>query len=68
MSRLGVAPELVLDLAARHSDDRAVLEALRALGIPSAAEAWFDGRRSGDRRLRAAVAVHGAAEILTSPA
>jgi len=43
MARLGIAPELVLDLAARHSDDRAVLDAFRAHGIPSAAEAWFDG-------------------------
>jgi hypothetical protein len=45
-----------------------VLEALRAHGTPPAAEAWFDGTRSADGRLRAAVAVHGAAEILTSPA
>ena len=37
MARLGIAPDLVLDLAARHSDDHAVLEALRAHGIPSAA-------------------------------
>jgi hypothetical protein len=43
MARLGIAPELVLDLAARHADDHAVLDALRAHGIPPAAEAWFDG-------------------------
>jgi mannose-6-phosphate isomerase-like protein (cupin superfamily) len=42
MARLGVTPELVLDLAARHADDRCVLRALRAHGIPSADEAWFD--------------------------
>src|SRR5215203_261620 len=30
MARLGTAPELVLDLAARHTDDHAVLDALRA--------------------------------------
>ena len=48
MARLGVTPELVLDLAARESDDRAVLEALRAHGIPSAAEAWFDGQAVED--------------------
>jgi quercetin dioxygenase-like cupin family protein len=44
MARLGVTPELVLDLAARYADDRAVLDALRAHGIPPAAEAWFDGQ------------------------
>ena len=48
MARLGIAPELVLDLAARHSDDRAVLDALRAHGIPPAAEAWFDGQAVED--------------------
>jgi quercetin dioxygenase-like cupin family protein len=48
MARLGIAPELVLDLAARHADDRAVLDALRARGIPSAAEAWFDGQAVED--------------------
>jgi mannose-6-phosphate isomerase-like protein (cupin superfamily) len=42
MARLGVTPELVLDLAARHADDRCVLQALRAHGIPSAEAAWFD--------------------------
>jgi quercetin dioxygenase-like cupin family protein len=42
MARLGVTPELVLDLATRHADDRCVLQALRAHGIPSAEEAWFD--------------------------
>jgi quercetin dioxygenase-like cupin family protein len=48
MARLGIAPELVLDLAARHSDDHAVLDALRAHGIPLAAEAWFDGQAVED--------------------
>jgi quercetin dioxygenase-like cupin family protein len=48
MARLGVAPELVLDLAARHADDHAVLGALRAHGIPPAAEAWFDGQAVED--------------------
>ena len=48
MARLGIAPDLVLDLAARHSDDHAVLEALRAHGIPSAADAWFDGQAVED--------------------
>ncbi|HEX8120082.1 MAG TPA: cupin domain-containing protein [Solirubrobacteraceae bacterium] len=43
MARLGVAPDLILDLAARHEDDAAVLAALREHGIPSAEEAWFDG-------------------------
>ncbi len=48
MARLGIAPELVLDLAARHGDDHAVLDALRAHGIPSAAEAWFDAQAVED--------------------
>jgi quercetin dioxygenase-like cupin family protein len=48
MARLGIAPEVVLDLAARHSDDHAVLDALRAHGIPYAAEAWFDGQAVED--------------------
>jgi quercetin dioxygenase-like cupin family protein len=42
-ARLGVPVELIGDLAAQHADDEAVLEALRRHGIPSAAEAWFDG-------------------------
>jgi mannose-6-phosphate isomerase-like protein (cupin superfamily) len=42
MARLDVTPELVLDLAARHADDRCVLQALRDHGIPSARDAWFD--------------------------
>ncbi len=48
MARLGIAPEVVLHLAARHSDDHAVLDALRAHGIPSAADAWFDGQAVED--------------------
>ena len=48
MARLGIVPELVLDLAARHADDHAVLEALRAHGIPPAAAAWFDGQAVED--------------------
>jgi quercetin dioxygenase-like cupin family protein len=43
MARLGVSPELILELAGRHEEDRDVLEALRRHGIPSAREAWFDG-------------------------
>jgi quercetin dioxygenase-like cupin family protein len=43
MARLGVSPELVLDLAAAHSDDHAVLAELRRHGIPDARDAWFDG-------------------------
>jgi quercetin dioxygenase-like cupin family protein len=42
-ARLGVPVELIGDLAAQHADDEAVLAALRQHGIPSAAEAWFDG-------------------------
>jgi mannose-6-phosphate isomerase-like protein (cupin superfamily) len=42
MARLGITPEVVLDLASRHGDDADVLQALRERGIPSAHEAWFD--------------------------
>jgi mannose-6-phosphate isomerase-like protein (cupin superfamily) len=48
MARLGVTPELVLDLAARHADDGRVLEALREHGIPSARDAWFDAQAVED--------------------
>ncbi|MEA2383409.1 MAG: Mannose-6-phosphate isomerase [Solirubrobacteraceae bacterium] len=48
MARLGVGPELVLDLAARHADDADVLEGLRDHGIPPAGEAWFDARAVED--------------------
>ncbi|HEX8102947.1 MAG TPA: DUF5069 domain-containing protein [Solirubrobacteraceae bacterium] len=42
MARLGVAPDVVLDLAARHADDAGVLAELRSRGIPGARDAWFD--------------------------
>jgi quercetin dioxygenase-like cupin family protein len=48
MARLGIAPELVLELAAAHDDDRDVLAALQSRGIPSAADAWFDGQAVED--------------------
>jgi quercetin dioxygenase-like cupin family protein len=48
MARLGISPELVLELAAAHEDDHDVLAALRAHGIPSAEEAWFDGQAVED--------------------
>ena len=44
MARLGITPELVLEVAAAHDDDREVLAALQAHGIPSAEDAWFDGQ------------------------
>ncbi|MFL5846176.1 MAG: DUF5069 domain-containing protein [Solirubrobacteraceae bacterium] len=44
MARLGIGPELVSELAGRHADDAVVLDELRARGIPSASEAWFDGQ------------------------
>jgi quercetin dioxygenase-like cupin family protein len=43
MARLGVNPDLVLELAGRYADDHDVLDELRRHGIPSAHEAWFDG-------------------------
>ena len=48
MARLGISPELVLELAAAHDDDHDVLAALRVHGIPSAADAWFDGQAVED--------------------
>jgi quercetin dioxygenase-like cupin family protein len=48
MARLGVSPELVLELAASHADDRAVLAELRRHGIPDAPDAWFDGQAVED--------------------
>ena len=42
MARLGVGPDLVLDLARRHDDDQAVLGALREHGIPAPEQAFFD--------------------------
>lgn len=48
MARLGVSPELVLELAGRYGDDRDVLRELRAHGIPSAEQAWFDGQAVED--------------------
>src|SRR3954463_4063422 len=44
MARRGIYPERVLGLPPRHADDRAVLEALQAHGIPPAEEALFDGQ------------------------
>ena len=46
MARLGIAPEVVLDLAARHSDDHAVLDALRAHGIRTQPRPGSTARRS----------------------
>jgi quercetin dioxygenase-like cupin family protein len=48
LARLGVSPDLLLELAGTHGDDQAVLEALRAHGIPSARDAWFDGQAVED--------------------
>ena len=48
MARLGIAPELVLELAAAHDDDREVLAALKEHGIPSGPDAWFDGQAVED--------------------
>src|SRR3954451_11907423 len=48
MARLGIAPDLVLDLASRHADDRAVLAELREHGVPAARDAWFDAQAVED--------------------
>jgi hypothetical protein len=69
MARLAIAPELVLDLAARHTDDHAVLDALRArdpargrdvLGRPGGRErAARDGEPPARARARGAAAGRG---------
>jgi mannose-6-phosphate isomerase-like protein (cupin superfamily) len=48
MARLGVTPELVLELAGRHADDATVLAKLREHGIPPAEDAWFDAQAVED--------------------
>jgi quercetin dioxygenase-like cupin family protein len=48
MARLGIAPELVLELASTYDDDRDVLAALKVHGIPSGPDAWFDGQAVED--------------------
>jgi mannose-6-phosphate isomerase-like protein (cupin superfamily) len=65
MARLGVTPELVLDLAGRHADDRQVLQALRGHGIPSAREAWFDAQAVEDELQEEGIylRVRGGAEL-----
>jgi len=70
MARLGIGPELVLELAERYDDDREVLQELLARGIPSAKEAWFDGQAVEDElegdgpylRVRDATGVFAGAE------
>ena len=52
MARLGVSPELVLELAGRYPDDTEWLSAMREHGIPPADETWFDGRAVEDERRR----------------
>lgn len=52
LARLGISPELLLELAARYSDDSAVLEALRGRGIPPADGAAFDGQAVEDELQR----------------
>jgi mannose-6-phosphate isomerase-like protein (cupin superfamily) len=48
MARLGIAPELVLELAGRHADNATVLAKLREHGIPPAEDAWFDAQAVED--------------------
>jgi quercetin dioxygenase-like cupin family protein len=52
LARLGVPPEVVLDLAERYDDDNAVLDALRAHGITPAEDAWFDAEALEDELQR----------------
>jgi mannose-6-phosphate isomerase-like protein (cupin superfamily) len=48
MARLGVPPELVLELAGRYADNATVLAKLREHGIPAAEDAWFDAQAVED--------------------
>jgi mannose-6-phosphate isomerase-like protein (cupin superfamily) len=48
MARLGISPQLVLELAGRYPQDIDVLRALGEIGIPTAGEAWFDGQAVED--------------------
>jgi mannose-6-phosphate isomerase-like protein (cupin superfamily) len=79
MARLGVSPELVLELAGQYSGDSEWLSAMREHGIPPASEAWFDGQAVEDElqgpgwylrvaRLEAAPASDGGAAITAAPA
>jgi quercetin dioxygenase-like cupin family protein len=78
MARLGVSPQLVLELAGRYSNDTEVLRAMQEHGIPPAREAWFDGRAVEDelqgpgwylrvRRTDPAPANKGGATIKAAP-
>jgi quercetin dioxygenase-like cupin family protein len=52
MARLQLYPETILELVANHGDDdRAILEGLRARGLPPADEAWFDATATEDELL-----------------
>lgn len=52
LARLRVCPETVLELvAANGGDDVAILDGLRAHGLPPAAETWFDARATEDELL-----------------
>ena len=48
MARLGIGPDLVLDVVGHHADDLEALAELKAHGIPSASEAWFDSQAVED--------------------
>jgi mannose-6-phosphate isomerase-like protein (cupin superfamily) len=48
MARLGVSPELVLELAGSNADNATVLAKLREHGIPAAEDAWFDAQAVED--------------------
>jgi quercetin dioxygenase-like cupin family protein len=78
MARLGVSPELVLDLAGRYPDDAEWLRAIREHGIPPAQATWFDARAVEDelqgpgwylrvQRVKAAPTDDGGATIEVAP-
>lgn len=48
MARLGITPEVVVDLVQRHAEDESVLEELRARGIPPADAVRFDAEATED--------------------
>jgi mannose-6-phosphate isomerase-like protein (cupin superfamily) len=48
MARLGITPDVVIDLVTKHPDDQAVLDELRARGIPRPDDIRFDAEVTED--------------------
>jgi quercetin dioxygenase-like cupin family protein len=48
MARLGISPTVVIELVTKHADDQAVLDELRARGIPRPDDIRFDAEVTED--------------------